>query len=520
MKSSVRRRFDALSWIWIAATCAAVFIIGAMTDPTMVGDEVIHYFYAKNLVSTFPEFNAHYIIPVNWSSDGYERLFDRAFGWHVMAAWVLALFKSNVWLQFFNTLFLFEFLAFFHLITIRYKSDPRVSFLMDVFIYSFPAFLLYGTIYYQDLIVIAQIAAAGYFISTKRHVAGLLFWLLAIAVKDSFVMTMPVMVIWLIIAERRSLKRLCRWVFTYLAASFVFILILDYIIYYHTGMRHSVIFMAIKHGLSYQLKEFTPEQFSDNPYSGANCPGNLIYLKNWAIYTGVVFWVAFIAAVAATRTRYRRIHKRGVWRNSGFISFFFATLFITQMTIMLHPFYDIRYFFQGIPFVIYSVVFLARKILLRPICFWGVTALALAQIAFVEYNILLIRTPSAELKETLEFFKENTGKNETLEGRKVLMYPEANFRFFPLEVVWANVHIEMEKASPEQRPDIIIKHNISYVVVKKYLLNDADNDLDRLTGFSRRFVREIVDDPLLTVVFENRQFIVLKFQRNNNDKVN
>jgi hypothetical protein len=161
---------------------------------------------------------------------------------------------------------------------------------------------------------------------------------------------------------------------------------------------------------------------------------------------------------------------------------------------------DARFFLPGVPF------------LLLPFCQWAVrlprarlilsvfAAMAILQGGQVLVKTYQLRRVSPDLHAVIDYLKDNPPAPHT-----VFMYPEGNYRLFPVPHNWYLDYRlrEFWKADNDQRLEYLHRFGIGAIVVKKHLIAPVDENITDLGVYPDYFVRDIKQDPRFRRVFDN-----------------
>ena len=113
-----------------------------------------------------------------------------------------------------------------------------------------------------------------------------------------------------------------------------------------------------------------------------------------------------------------------------------------------------------------------------------------------------------ELQAGMDFLKKNPPAPP-----RVFMYPEGNYRFFPVEHDWyLKYHLrDFWRGDNLLRLQLLVKRKIGAIVVKKQLIAPVDDRITNLGVYPDYFVPQIEADPRFRKVFENPAVAIYEF---------
>jgi hypothetical protein len=116
-----------------------------------------------------------------------------------------------------------------------------------------------------------------------------------------------------------------------------------------------------------------------------------------------------------------------------------------------------------------------------------------------------LRVVSPEIIEAIEFLEDNQPIPRT-----VFMYPEGNYRLFPVDHEWYLGYFlrDFWRADNDKRIAILNCHRIGAIVIKKHLVAPVDKQITNLGVYPTYFVRQIDKDPRFPKVFENKGVVI------------
>lgn len=511
---STYKKICILQIIMVVLTVAG---IGILAPGPMIGDEVAHFYLLHNIAANLPDLTLTYHIPTAWSTVGLERFCNHSFLWHITGALIYRVIPHIFAIQLYQMLFVIQFIIvfFFFARDITRRDYFCVCWAM-VLMWTMPMFLLFGTIFYKDIPVAAQIITAFYLLFRRKYVMSLLFWALALLLKETAVIMLPALLFYYIWRMRRVKIKMYVMVGSCLIVTALSFIIEGAILMEVLPERTPLIVEQLHKVMPWFDITSAAATASPETVEGGNCPGNLNVLNNWFIYPGIGLWIGFALALAgicrqAFRTpRLTPLDLRKIGSSYGVISLLIAMSYIIPATIALWPDNcDIRYYCPAIPFLIFWIAYWSAD-LIRKYRFMLplLIAMLLAQTAAVSYKIIQLRTLSPELKEAIRFLKQ---QNTSPDNCRIFMYPEGNARFFPYEPIWTrgNLYFDIMTANNETKATLWKNNHVTFVVVKKYMESNQSPESTNFGSYPKKFVDDLHNDPMrFPVLFENRQIII------------
>ena len=240
----------------------------------------------------------------------------------------------------------------------------------------------------------------------------------------------------------------------------------------------------------------------------ANHPGDLRIKANYFIYGGLLLWLLIPASALAAISGLsgffgpdpvRKKNENSCWLWGVGLSY----TIIAAVFLKTAP--DARFFFPGLPFLLLPV---AEHAVRLPRPKWIISllaALAVLQGGYVLSKTYKLRKFTPELKKAVSWLQEHPP-----EPGKVFMYPEGNYRLFPVPHEWyMNYHLrEFWRANNDLRLEVLRRFHIGAIVVKKYLVAPVDKEITNLGVYPDYFVRELRQDERFRPVFENNAVII------------
>ena len=483
----------------------------------MIGDEVGHFYLLKAIADNLPDLTLTYHIPVAWSDIAMERYCNHTFLWHIIGALVYRVLPWVFSVQLYHLLFFAQFLTVFYLFARDFTHRDYFCVCWALMLmWSIPMFLLFGTLFYKDVPVAAQIITVFYLIYRRKYSLSLMFWILALLLKETAVIMLPALLFYYI----WRLHRVRAKMYVMVAAS----VLLTELTFVTEGMILTQVLPHTTPLIVEQLQAVVPwlgpvsriAASSPETVEGGNCPGNLNILYNWLIYPGIGFWFGLWMAVVGAVWRLTRASRLSPldWRvivdSYGVISLLIAFSYIIPATMVLWPNNcDIRYYCPAMPFLIFSFAYWSGDLLRRMRWLLPLAAIILIlQTGLVFHKIVKMRNLSPGIRGTIEFLEK---QHAIIPEGRIFMYPEGNSRFFPYEAVWTrdNLYFDIMKADNRQRAAIWLNHRVVFVVVRKYMVSGAAPDVARFGSYPAAFVADLYKDRRrFPVLLENEQMVV------------
>jgi hypothetical protein len=514
------------TWAAVAAivlSLAAVLFTGLSSPDVMVGDEVTHYYMLTQQAEQLPVPCFYARIPNAWGEDEVRR-YPHANLWHYLGGMVYRFFGGSfAAVQVYQSLYWLQFLVFAYLLA-RRRCDARgrSAFVYVVALATIPMCTLFAVTFYQDVPVAAQVLAAFYFLRGGRWFLAVTFMALAVSFKETAVILIPVFLllggVWQFHAGRWMgvLRRVGVSLVVLVSAMLIMAASLHRFAEasYYPFEQTATIFRQLANVLKPPVpppptlgavasvpgtEPVGSRVRSVTPYEVeiiANHPGDLRIPVNYLVYGGISLWIVVAAGVFSLCRRRKGpdpVHPAGWLWTTGL-----WYLLVSAILIRSAP--DARFFLPGIPFVLLPLCerFVSQQ---RPkIWISLVTAIGLLQTVAVMSKLHDLRSVSPALRETLEFLK-----NHEPSPRTVFMYPEGNYRLFPVPHEWYLSYQlrDFWKASNDTRITMLQEHDVGAIVVKKHLVAPVDRDITNLGVYPDYFVEQINADARFPKVFDN-----------------
>lgn len=518
---------------------AAVLATGLVNPQAMVGDEVTHYFMLVEQASDLskPNFYAH--IPTNF---GYtvKRRYPHTFLWHYGGALVYRVFGGSfAAVQVYQALFWLQFLWVAYLLArSRAREASMAPVLYLLVLASLPVGILFSVTFYQDVPMAAQVLTAFYLLKKRRWLFASLFMALAIGLKITALLFLPVFFVLLCLWQYRWGS--WRKAFPAVVVSVVILSIsvagVGWTLHKYGNARFYPLEEMKKIGWFVQ-RVFTAEWKAVpvpvlgvdketvqqkplvrqdaplkpklvTPYEAeiiANHPGDLRIPANYVIYGGAVLWFVVLLSAAALFQRNRRGGDPPIEPSGWLFAVGLSYLAITAVFLRTAP--DARFFLPGVPFVLLPLVEHATRLPRQKIIVAILAALAILQGAEVIKKAHSLRNVSADLRESIAYLE-----NTEIKPSRIFMYPEGNYRLFPYEHDWYLEYRlrEFWQADNDKRIDMLRRFHIGAIVIKKHLIAEVDPNITNLGVYPVSFVRDMEQDKRFKKIFENEAVVIYR----------
>lgn len=512
--------------VLIAGFALAVLWSGLRTPQAMVGDEVTHYHMLVHQAQMLPAATFEAPIPTGWGATEV-RNYPHANLWHYAGACLYRWIPSFAVVQIYQALFLVQLLlAGFFLIRRRGRQPSTPAILLYLLLLvSLPITLIFSMTFYQDVPVTAQVVTAFCLLDRRRWVWASLFMMVALGFKETAVLFVPAFLVFLLvqrIAGRRDSPARAGGLARALAPLAISGLVLW--LPMHVSDR-----LLEPYGGYYPFRQLKPiaekivEAFaasaagpSDAPAAGAvpaksrpissyeaeiiaNHPGDLRQPMNWILYGGVLIWlVAGLGAVRRVcewrRPAAGRKFLADQWPLWAGLSFLLPTAYLLKTA----P--DARFFLPAIPFLLLPFVESFSRLPRQRMWMSLWVALAIAQSGFVLSKAMQLRQVTPELKAGIAYLEKHPPT-----PRRVFMYPEGNYRLFPVPHDWYLAYRlrDFWRGDNDFRLQLLVKNGVGAIVVKKHLVGRVDENITNLGVYPDYFVKQIEADSRFRKTFDN-----------------
>ncbi len=523
----------------------SVLVIGLLTPQAMIGDEVTHFFMLTKQSSFLSQPNFYAEIPTEYGETEVRR-YPHTFLWHYLGAIVYRLTGGAFCaVQIYQSIFLVQLLIVAYLFSkSRRGIETRSAIIYILVLASLPVCLIFSVIFYQDVPMTAQVLTVFYLLRKRRWLAGSLFMCLAIGFKETAMLFLPaffvLMIIWEVKANgwlRSGLVLICsglivlgsmwgigRAIKTYSGSGF------------YPEEKLEEVVKSAKRAFSLKdrnqvrvntskTKKLTQQEQSDsfhglkpvNPYEVtpyeveiiANHPGDLRLPENYLVYGGSILWIIILAGVVSMVCSRMGMKCSFEPIDSGWWLWFIGLSYMIMAAYFLRTAPDARFFLPGLPFVVLPVVEKAVRLPLpKPKLFIALIAsLAILQSGYVLFKTYKLRRVTPEIREAIQYLKQNPPF-----PRLIFMYPEGNYRLFPIEHEWYLDYLlrKFWKLDNDDRIRMLYRFGVGAIVIKKHLIAEVDSKITNLGVYPKRFVRDLENDPRFEKVFENAGVIIYR----------
>lgn len=523
------------------AALAFLAVLGAgwLTPQAMIGDEVTHYYMTLRQAECLPLATFEAPIPLE-SGPTDRRLYAHANGWHYAGALVLratgGAFRA---LQTYHALYVLEWLVFAALLARARGGDRTGATLLFVAaLASLPMTLIFGVAFYQDVPVAAQLLGAFYFLDRRRCLPSVFLLAFALLLKDTAVLFLPA---WGVLLWRRTNDRPWRRRLAALAACVLVVAATMTTLYVSlrqgAGARYYPVYTlrkiiervlpaaphpAVAPAPAVPAPTAGPSAAPDRPPRPrmskkiiSHHPGDLRQPVNFLLYGGGLLWpllaLGLFAAVRRTPAPAPEVVSGGADTAppagpAALLGTGFSFIGLTAAACWQNP--DARFFLPGLPFLLLPAV--ERLVALPWLRRRGVLALilllALGQGAGVLAQTVRLRYVSSGLREAITYLEQNRPT-----PNRVFMYPEGNFRLFPMRHEWYLGYRlrDFWRGDNDTRLAMLREFRVGAIVVKKHLVAPADAAFSNLGIYPEHVVRELRADPRFPAVFENDAILIL-----------
>jgi hypothetical protein len=510
----------------------SVFLVGMAAPQAMVGDEVTHYYMLVKQAQDISKPNFYADIPMATGRIETRR-YPHSFVWHYMGALVyLITGRSFAGVQLYQAFFLFQLLTVAYLLArSRGGIESRSALLYVLTLASLPLCLIFSATFYQDVPMTAQAMTAFYLLNRRHWLPASIFMALAIGFKVTAVLFFPAFFILVLFWETKK-GRFWHGVLAFFCSVLIVLgstwtlgkainiygqagfypqekleilstVIADRVkVLLNGGKQESVAHVVEKKRVAsaQYVTDKTPET---NPVVIANHPGDLRIKENFLVYGGLLFWlVIFIGGIACLpkiRTRYPITHTSNMWLLGVGGSF----LIVTAYMIKLSP--DARFFLPGLPFVLLPVVEQVVRLPKTKLIITLLTSLALLQSGYVLNKTYRLRVVSPGIHEGINYLKSHPTN-----PRRIFMYPEGNYRLFPMEHEWYLGYRlrEFWRSDNDKRIEMLKQYSIGAIVIKKQLITSVDKEITNLGVYPPQFVSDLQRDSRFIKAFENNDLLI------------
>ncbi|MBU1567010.1 MAG: hypothetical protein KJ630_15480 [Proteobacteria bacterium] len=506
----------------------AVLLVGLATPQAMVGDEVTHYYMLVKQAQNVSQPNFYADIPM--ASGGVEtRRYPHSNGWHYLGALVyLVTGGSFAGVQVYQAFFLLQLLTVAYLLArSRGGVESRSALLYVLTLASLPLGLFFSVAFYQDVPMTAQVLTSFYLLNKRHCFWASCFMALAICFKVTAALFFPAFFFLVFLWEVKksgwrqgALAFLCS---TLIVLGSTWILGKTINIYaqsaFYPQEKLEIVATVVKNRIQALLSNTKPvpvarivekssadsAQFNrgNSPETAptiiANHPGDLRIKENYLIYGGLMIWfligLSLMSGLPIIRKKLSSSGKGEDWWLFGIGGSF---LLLTAYLVRTAP--DARFFLPGLPFILLPlaerVVHLPKPKLLITVA----AALALLQGGYVLNKAYHLRVVPPGIVAGIEYLKLHP-----TEPRTIFMYPEGNYRLFPVPHEWYMGYRlrDFWRGDNDKRLAMLRQHGIGAIVVKKHLIAPVDEQITNLGVYPPQFVMDLRTDERFVKSFEN-----------------
>lgn len=514
----------------ILLAVGAVTLVGMLTPQVMIGDEVTHYYMmetqSRDLLA--PNFQAE--IPTGWGGDEVRR-YPHSFLWHYFGAILFYISGGSFFIiQIYQGFFLAQLLGVAYLLArSRGGVKTRSALVYLLLVASLPMTLIFSVAFYQDVPMTAQVLTAFYLLRKQRWVWASLFLCFALGLKVTAFLFFPVFFLCLTVwtSMRETLVK------TILIVTCSLLLVSGFTVGFSKIMKdygEATFYPVVKmEQLAKQVNHFlsSREQSSgsSNLYSSnatnqahtdpvvseqeaeiiANHPGDLRIKTNFLIYGGVLLYLSFACMVVTVIRQFCGRTCPNLPGESSFWLWATGLCYIVLVAWFLKTSPDARFFLPGL---VFCMLPLAERVVCLPWPRWiaiVVTALALMQSGYALSKTFQLRRVNPNITEAIHYLQNNIPKPHT-----VFMYPEGNYRLFPVPHEWyLNYYLrDFWRANNDERIQMLRKRGIGAIVIKKHLISSVDDEITNLGVYPDWFVNDLSEDRRFIKLFENRGIVI------------
>lgn len=520
--------------VLIAAAALSVLWSGLRAPQAMVGDEVTHYHMLVHQAEVLPDVTFQANIPTGWGAREV-RNYPHANLWHYAGAWLYRWMPSFAVIQVYQAFFLVQLLvAAFFLIRRRPDSTTPSILLYLLLLASLPITLIFSMTFYQDVPVTAQVVTAFCLLDRRRWLWATVFMMLAMGIKETAFLFLPAFLLFLMLQRwgatwtKSSIAVRLGNVVLPLAVAGVLLWmpmkafdrrLEQYGGYYPFRELKSIAERVVESLLPSATQPLTAAATGDTapaasrpipPYEVeiiANHPGDLRQPRNWFIYGGVLIWLVMGLGLARGVICWRKPKAWGPVLAAHW-PLWVGLSFLIPAAYLLKTAPDARFFLPAIPFILMPFVESFSRQPRQRIWMSLWVALAIVQGGFVLSKSVQLRQVTPELKEGMAYLKRNPPPHN-----RVFMYPEGNYRLFPVEHDWYLGYRlrDFWWGDNDFRLQLLTRYGLGAIVVKKHLVGPVDKDIKNLGVYPDSFVKEIEADSRFRKVFDNPALAIYEF---------
>jgi hypothetical protein len=502
-------------------------VVGTLSLPPMIGDEVTHFYMLDHQAETLPRANFAAPIPASWRPLGVEvRYYPHAMLWHYALSIPYHFLGQAAWVvQCFHGLFLLQLLLGVRRVMLGDKKNNAVAWLGLAAVASLPMTVLFSVVFYQDVPATAQVVWAFYYLRQKKWIKSALFLSLAVSLKENMLLFVPGYGLALIRVYwghwLRMLRASVGSMLMVLAACAAMALTLHSRGLEYYPMRNvdvicnrvSAAFSsakppkAVTKGGDPKKGEAPKKAPSLSLYSDdviANHPGDLRIPRNWVLYGGGIAPLVLLLACLGWFQRRRALARDALAEKDDVMD---AVMLIGGCTDLLLTYYmlrtspDARFFFPGAVLCLMGIIRVAHSAPLRKVWLPCLMLAALLQAGAVLAQTWTLRRVPNGIAEAITYLEQHPPRSN-----RVFMYPEGNYRLFPTSHDWylGNELRSLWKGDNDDRLALLHKRHVGAIVVKNHLVGPIDADMNNLGVYPEAFVDDLENDSRFIKVLENK----------------
>jgi len=514
----------------ILISVCAVFIVGLSAPQVMVGDEVTHFYMMETQSQNLSKANFTANIPNNWGDDEV-RHYPHSFLWHYFGAVLYRLSGSSFSIiQLYQALFLAQFLVVAcHLARSRRGVQTRSALPYLLVLASVPMTLMFSVTFYQDIPMAAQIVTGFYLLRKNQWLLASFFMCLAIGLKVTAILFFPAffvcMLVWSLQKEHflyavgkiscaGMIVLICTWglgqtITANTGSGFYPVDKAQQLVKKVREKLDAGAVQSIRNEINKVAGSSAPSSqkvVSEQKASIiANHPGDLRIKQNYFIYGGILLWVMVIAGILSMLMQIVRFPCKHPVRQSTWWLWGVGLSYTCLVAFFLKTSPDARFFLPGLPFLLLPI---AEKTVCLPRPKWVIcliASLAILQGGYVLAKTYNLRRVSPEIEEGIHYLEQNPPS-----PNRIFMYPEGNYRLFPASHEWYLGYYlrDFWRSNNALRIQMLKKHGIGAVVIKKHLIHPVDKEITNLGVYPPWFVTDLANDSSFIKVFENEELII------------
>ena len=519
----------------VIASFLGIVSVGVMTGNVMIGDEVTHYYMLvkQSADLSVPNFCAY--IPTEYGGANV-RLYPHTFAWHYAGAVVFKyLGQSIATVQVYQGLFFVQLLLAALLLARSRGGMGDKSAIVYLFtLASIPMAVIFSVAFYQDVPMTAQVLTAFYLLSVRRTVFSMPFMLMAILMKESAILFLPVYVFLMLIWDVRFKS----WIRAGINLSIFALLVLALIgtmqgimrkyadsDYYPNAMFKKLVSACATPSAKEKVAESVPStsQKSGAKAGGtasikdvtlyeveiiANHPGDLRDIKNYFIYGGLLMWLVVAIGITGRLTAGCTCATAPCARPSSGWLWGVGLFYLIVCGVLIRSAPDARFFLPALPFILLPLCENVVRLKRRREIVAVIAALAILQFGEVLAKSFVLRNVPASLVQGIDYLKQNKPPYN-----RVFMYPEGNYRLFPCSHEWYLGYKlrDFWKGNNDTRIKMLSDYHVGAIVIKKHLIAAVDEKITNLGVYPDYFVRDLQNDSRFNRVFDNSAVSIYTF---------